>query len=631
MLFINLWLGNLLFPPATRIFPKKLTASSWNLTDCRKSSLRCGFSGTDDACLLLPHPLSYDPPDDPSLLATNGRMLEHLIRKATYCSFLAPSEIGEAHEHAVKPSDPNVVGQHHTNDLNSSLSLHKLADMASTKGANAFIDAGALLCNHPLDQVAMFFLNKLQDKFKGVVYFSVKDHGWRIIDRRPCETSLKSSSIPERDAFVIFDQSRCRGADMKLRPNAIAILSIGPRQQKDSLMQAAGRLRQLDFGQTIIAIATPNVEFLIRDCLGLLKHQNITMEHVVSYTLVNSIDATGNSMKHWSNQGMRFLRFLNKPSSVLEEELSDLQSLYSASDEQLTLSQIVIPKLESIQVKSRKHSGTNTAVLSMLKEKIEKLGIDVVTHHVAGFEECERELEQEREKEKEKEIVLPKTDPFVEKDWDCSKAFTSDSPRNINSINETPLSLTQFFSSRFLSNIAKAICSSIRWDSSKVYLTSNFIRPLIQECAYDDHLRPVRMILFFPRNAEILVVSEREADNLWRCLLLRSVIMQRESPVLCGINFLGKVGESPVMSLISSPSNMLTASHTALSLFNGQTSFDPKGQEALEKELLISKEAASGASFFCNSRGLRSMYRGSDLEESCNNALMYLHEKNKAG
>lgn len=627
MIFINFWLGNVIFPTATMIFPKKITASSWNLIDTRKSSLRCGFSGTDDACLLLPYPLAYDPPDAPSLLATNGKMLEHLIIKAKYCSFLALPKAGKASEYVEKPTDCTGLLM----DINESIFLAALVDMANEKDASAFIDTGALLCNHPMQKVAMFFLSRLKDKFKGVVYFSVKDCGWRVIDRKPRETNLKSSSITERDAFVIYDQSRCRGADMKLHPNATALLSIGPCQQKDSLLQGAGRLRQLDSGQTIIAIATPNVESLIKDCLGLPKDHSLTMEHVVSYALVNSVNQTGNSLKHWCSQGMRFLRSLNNPSSILEEELSDLESLYAASDKRCTLSQIIVPKLNSIEADYPELNETSAAVLKMLKERIELLGIDVAANCIANFEECERELEQEREKEKEKEEEFLQMHPFNEKDWEYSKIFGLDSPLNIDFIDDPPMSATQFFSSRFLSEHARASCSCIDWHVSKIYLTYNFVRPLVEECPYDNYLRPVRTILFFPLYAELLVVSEREAENLWRCMLLGNVKEQRNTPILCGISFLSlkKSVFSPFRSLISHPCNVMPVSSAALCLLNGQTLFDPKDQEALENDLLQSKEAATAASFFCKHRGFSGMFLGSDLEKSCNNVMQYLHAKGK--
>jgi Protein of unknown function (DUF3645) len=323
MAFINFWLGYVLFPIATMVFPEKMTASSWNLTDCRKSSLQCGFSGTDDACLLLPHPLSYDPPEHPSVLATYGKMLEYLINKSTFSSLPG---VTQANEYGLTLSGVGRVMKPTACAVDESISLIQLASMALTKDASALIDAGALLCNYAMELVAEYFLKQLPEKFLGIVYFSVHHSSWRVLDRKHAVTNLTSSPISERDAFVIYDQNRCRGADMKLRRNAVAILSIGPRQRKDALLQAAGRLRQLDFGQTIIVTAPASVENLVRECLGLPKNHTLTMKNVVSYTLINSVEATGNSLKHWSHQGLRFLTFVNNPKSILEEEKSDLVS-----------------------------------------------------------------------------------------------------------------------------------------------------------------------------------------------------------------------------------------------------------------------------------------------------------------
>jgi hypothetical protein len=52
------------------------------------------------------------------------------------------------------------------------------------------------------------------------------------------------------------------------------------------------------------------------------------------------------------------------------------------------------------------------------------------------------------------------------------------------------------------------------------------------------------------------------------------------------------------VSLVSSPKNLSMVSNTALSLFNRQTSFHQAGQEVLEHKLILSKQAADGASFF---------------------------------
>jgi hypothetical protein len=65
------------------------------------------------------------------------------------------------------------------------------------------------------------------------------------------------SPIHERDSFVIFDEARSRGADMKLAPNAYAAITLGLKLTKDKLMQGAGRMRQLGKGQRL-GVFCPN-------------------------------------------------------------------------------------------------------------------------------------------------------------------------------------------------------------------------------------------------------------------------------------------------------------------------------------------------------------------------------------
>jgi hypothetical protein len=539
----------------------------------------------------------YRHPDVPSLKATNGKMLEHISKKATFCSI---------------SSHPGV-------DIES-----VLADMAFEKDVDALIDAGALLNNHPIEKAADVFLAKLchsQSRFKGVVYYSAKKVCWCIKDMKQRETSLSSSPISECDAFVIYDQSRCRGADMKLRPNAKAFLSIGPGQQKDSFIQAAGRLRQLGFGQSLVAIATPDIEILMKDCLGLPSTQEITIDHVLSYVLYNSVDAIGNSLKHWSSQGLRFLHFVHDPSNVRGEEKSDLETLYAVSDKTCTVSEIVLPKLGCIEASYCNSCETSTAIVKVIKEQTQELGVDVLTNFVISFDECERELEQEQEMENEKEKELPLVHPFNEEDWDYHDLISMDSPSMMKDLGK-PMAVTDFLNI-FLSPSALAI----GWETAKFFLTPNFIRPLIENPPYDDFLRPVRLLLYFPQNKEFLAVSEREADKIWRCYLERRFDRKSGGPTLCSINFLlsERKGTSPLGTLVSSPGNIPAVTHAALTLFNGQTAFCQKDQEALKTTLLQSHEAVSAAPFFCNRRGFRVMFHGSDLEKTCNQIYQMLH------
>jgi hypothetical protein len=68
------------------------------------------------------------------------------------------------------------------------------------------------------------------------VFFDIESNSWYVLARNGSKAAHGSSPIHEKDAFVFFDESRCRGADMKLKPSAQATLTIGPSMCKDKLM-----------------------------------------------------------------------------------------------------------------------------------------------------------------------------------------------------------------------------------------------------------------------------------------------------------------------------------------------------------------------------------------------------------
>ncbi len=75
----------------------------------------------------------------------------------------------------------------------------------------------------------------------------------------------RGSTILDHETFVIFDEARTRGADIKMGTNVVAALSLGPRMNKDKLMQAAGRLRKLGRNQKLILMASKEVLHEISD------------------------------------------------------------------------------------------------------------------------------------------------------------------------------------------------------------------------------------------------------------------------------------------------------------------------------------------------------------------------------
>jgi hypothetical protein len=59
--------------------------------------------------------------------------------------------------------------------------------------------------------------------------------------------------------MALFDDARCRGADLALQQTAVGLLTLAAGMPKDKLMQAAGRLRQLGRGQRVVLMGLPDI------------------------------------------------------------------------------------------------------------------------------------------------------------------------------------------------------------------------------------------------------------------------------------------------------------------------------------------------------------------------------------
>ena len=105
------------------------------------------------------------------------------------------------------------------------------------------------VANHPLFDCK---------KYLGIS-FCDENGKWQVYDIEAQYYINRGTTIPDHQTFVIFDEARTRGADLKMDTNVVAALSLGPDLTKDKLMQAAGRLRKLGRNQTIILLANHEV------------------------------------------------------------------------------------------------------------------------------------------------------------------------------------------------------------------------------------------------------------------------------------------------------------------------------------------------------------------------------------
>lgn len=114
-------------------------------------------------------------------------------------------------------------------------------------------------CRHAAQYIRQAMKQSTHSSYQGVCYFDTDQRQWVIDDIQGRSLPRHASPIAERDAFVISDEARCRGADLKLKQQAVGLLTVAQGVCKDKLMQAAGRLRQLGRGQTLRLVGLPDV------------------------------------------------------------------------------------------------------------------------------------------------------------------------------------------------------------------------------------------------------------------------------------------------------------------------------------------------------------------------------------
>jgi hypothetical protein len=291
-------------------------------------------------------------------------------------------------------------------------------------------------------------------QLQAVVFFDRGQDDWRVRDRRGREWGLSSSPIRERDALVFFDDSHCRGADMKLRPNAKGLVTLGTRMPKDKLMQvraaavrsecrfcnvttynslhgtikdqgiqlamlrcrswlsqAAGRMRQLDKGQSLRFLATRDVELQVRRA-NLATHEgDLSSTHVLQWAMSNTVTASLEGLAEFAKQGLLFAHTHLGGSRLLLNEVLTLHEFYST-----VLAEQSLPdrftkltqdwrKLRQ-EVRAPSMSPEMEGLVQALKGHVEGYGGDHSVRATGLDEECERELEREEEKEVEREVQV---------------------------------------------------------------------------------------------------------------------------------------------------------------------------------------------------------------------------------
>ena len=385
MLVVNYFLNSVVFPRETEQFEARLTATSWDLANNSTGNI-VGFSGTNDNHRILPgHVKQYIPGSsaDPTLqdiASTNGRMLDVILKRTLGVYQL--------------PGNQTIVDY----------------ICSSPQELHAIIDCGALLAGVDLPMLSVKLLSTLpRDQIDGILFFDNEVRDWVILERSGRQYPKDLSPVEEDRVFAVFDEPRCRGTDLKLRADAVAVLTLGPGLCKDKLLQGAGRLRKLDRSQKLVIVGgadtfTKMHELQSRKRTETVKHQCNSTAHMLAWLVNNTVDVTALGLNNWANQGLFHCTISEKdPKLAVTDEKVQLEEMYGTQFG----TKSVVESFDRIVEYHMSRTGGRELLSDNMASMVDSISLQIKSYgkdfkfHVNGCdEECERELELEIEEGK---------------------------------------------------------------------------------------------------------------------------------------------------------------------------------------------------------------------------------------
>lgn len=221
---IDYFLQYIVFPKHMKEFPKKLTASGWDL-GAVKTHPTTGFSGTIDSRQVLPLDVSYL--DLAEQKHTNAQVLEYLLRPENRVILLPPVRREDHDNASSQTSDAEAL-------LREVLAQHD-------RKLRVILDVGAQILELNNAEVAQTWLQMAheQDPSVQAAIYVDDNEDLMVLDLKGVGDYLQISPyIDQLDACLVFlDEAHTRGTDLKLPADYKAAVTLGPRLTKDRLVQ----------------------------------------------------------------------------------------------------------------------------------------------------------------------------------------------------------------------------------------------------------------------------------------------------------------------------------------------------------------------------------------------------------
>jgi hypothetical protein len=534
---ICFWMNNRVFPIETFQFPEKRASSAWNLA----TESTIGFSGTDDNRFLIPLQVKQIAQASEELRATNGSMIE--------CIVACTQDVEVLEEKDSFPFWKTVV--------------NKCIDA----GCDALIDAGGLMAGSSSTDILNSFSGHLiTQNFKGFVFFDTVAETWSVHDfDSRISLALCNSSLTESECFVYFDESRCRGSDLKLHQTACALVTLEAGITKDKFLQGCARMRKLRPGMQSLVLA--GTKEIVDD--------NSSTESILQKILDNTVSGVAKDLSAFYERGLEFTRFPSpvKESILLEDLYGGKTCAYNDFGTFLDAQQ---------EFTSQQPSQMKSSIVGYCKS----IGSSMEVQSTKLSQECERELEEEALCEMEWKPVMQ--EPFAQVDWEYNKVFTD--PTVLFETVFTPL--TTFMRDHLVARgrgVEQA--SAIKW-SPKLYCTSNFWKT-IKSCGLKNdlssYLRLVNAMLVLQDGRAVLITAY-ELDKLlphwWQTSSQRKSLRDSGKKTLTSIQHLFQYESgclSPHLRFGQEETRVPVDVLASIKLFAGRTHFSQEELKELKK------------------------------------------------
>lgn len=186
------------------------------------------------------------------------------------------------------------------------------------KVANALIDAGGLIRGFSrLDAATQMSKSFQNDRpyIKGVIFYDENNELMVLEKGKTDPILLSASNLDPSELFTFYDQKHTTGSNIKQKPDAQAIVTIGRHTILRDLLQSVWRFRGLDKSQKVQFTIDEEVQEVIINTLkdiGISMDGPVLLEHIILFVAYNQAVLQGDN---------NYRALKHKTVAVVQEEM----------------------------------------------------------------------------------------------------------------------------------------------------------------------------------------------------------------------------------------------------------------------------------------------------------------------